>query len=912
MAVVGIVREEELGRLLAAGRAAADGHGSVIFLAGRDGSGKSFLLDQFVTALGDANVDVVQLACHVAGGTANPLGPFIEGLRALTNEHRRGARAKRIVEILGKLAPLLEVIPVGGPIASKVVESGAGVYAATRHEQPQTELAGDVARVFQRAALETPLVVIVDDAQWIDPSSTEVIAQLSATAPAHPLLLVVAYHTDRVEETDPLVLVRAETVGRGLAGVIALSDLTADGVKSFLLDRYGSVPGRRLAEWLHDRTDGNPRFLSQYLDRLEEAGILCRDGEAWTLNGTIDGEPGAWSVSGRLAETQTPRNLLELLGPRVARLGDDELSLLQTGAVQGRRFLSTVLVRVLEREEDEILHRLGRLAESRHMIEAEGVEGWWSDRSAQYTFDPGLLQEVLYGRYKDPYERRRRHAKVALALEALVADYDPPPRPALLEIAWHYEQAGKPLEAAAKLVEVADSTFAEGADRETGIHAARALALIQKVVPQQSAGDAQTNARRLLVRAILLLLIGGELSWTAYSASAEAERLVELAEEGERTAKDLGDEKLRANALYASAFVHAICGNLVDALPLYQDALDTARAAQDPLAEFAILANYGFHLDNVDLHKGLKLLQEAHELLLGDALIGQLDDRQRASQTALIESRLGVAAFDLGRYGEALDLLTRSSIALRQFRNHDESAWCLAFLAQVHTAVGLYEAGEATIQDALGMFADDSRPLGVRGYLYSLLGRLYLEWDPAEKRDAARGALLHAREEAKAAGYRTTMPFPEIFWAALLFEEGTPEKLREADGVLGAVTSFGWERGEITARSLRAQVALAEGRTDRALELSTQAVTPLEKRGNVVPTVRAEEIFFTHARVLAAAKQERAEHYFEEAARVVRGKLDSLQDPAQRKSYRRRVWLSREILEARPRGSSSPTIAVTD
>ena len=50
------------------------------------------------------------MVCDVTGGTANPLGPFIEGLRALTNEDRRGARAKRIVEILGKLALLLELV----------------------------------------------------------------------------------------------------------------------------------------------------------------------------------------------------------------------------------------------------------------------------------------------------------------------------------------------------------------------------------------------------------------------------------------------------------------------------------------------------------------------------------------------------------------------------------------------------------------------------------------------------------------------------------------------------------------------------------------------------------------------------------------------------------------------------------
>ena len=50
---------------------------------------------------------------------------------------------------------------------------------------------------------------------------------------------------------------RANAIGRSRAVEVALGDLTADGVRDLLLDRYGTVPGRRLAEWLHDRTDGN-------------------------------------------------------------------------------------------------------------------------------------------------------------------------------------------------------------------------------------------------------------------------------------------------------------------------------------------------------------------------------------------------------------------------------------------------------------------------------------------------------------------------------------------------------------------------------------------------------------------------------------------------------------------------------
>jgi tetratricopeptide (TPR) repeat protein len=902
-AAVGIGREEELRRLLTASTQACEGHGSVVFLAGPTGSGKSFLLRNLAASLADTDVDVVSVLCYETGA-ANPLGPFIEALRALTNENRSGERAKRILDLLGRVAPpLLELIPMVGSLAGKVVKAGTdvGVYALGGHEEQQKELAADVAVVLQHAAGEKPLVVVVDDAQWMDAASTEVITRLSETAAAHPLVLLIAYDADLLEDTHPMAVARAQAIGKGLAVEVKLTDLSPDGVAAFLTQRYGCLPGSRLAEWLHERTDGNLLFLEQYLTRLEEAGILRHEGESWTLDGTIEGERGAWSLGGRLRDAQTPDNLLELLRPRVAELEDEERSLLETGSVQGRRFLSSVLVQLLDREEDEVLDRLARLAERRRMIQPQAVEDWWSERSEQYTFDPGVLQDLLYGRYaKRPYERRRRHQAVAHALEALIGG-EHPPRHALLEIAWHYEQAGRPLEAAAKLVEVADSTFAEGADRETGVHAARALALLRQAAPQQPSGDAQTNPQHLLVRAILLLLLGGEPSWISYSASDERERLVELAEDGHRAACNLGDAKLEANALYAKAFVLTAYGSLDKALPVYEEALGVARTAGDPLAEFAILVKYGHHLDSIDLHQGLKLLHEAHELLLGDALSTVLDEQQRAGQTALLESRLGVAEFDLGHYGDALELLTRSSAALREFRTRDEGAWSLAFLAQLYTAIGLYEAGEATLREAIAIFADDPRPLGVRGYLNALLGHLYVEWGPP-KLDAAREALPRAREETRSAGYRSVMPFAEIFWAELLLAEGTPEKVRDADEVLATAASFGWERSEITARSLRARVAIAEGRAAEALELSTQSVSQLEKRDGVVPTVRAEEIFFAHAQVLERAQQPGSEHYVLEAARRVREKADSLQDPAQRESYRTRVRLSREILNAAAAG----------
>jgi predicted ATPase len=900
--VTPIGREQELAQLVKAAESAGEGRGSIVFLEGPTGSGKSLLLKSLADAVAElpeeGRPDVVSVLCYETG-VGNPLGPFGEVLRALTSQERRGDKAKRTLELIGQIAPpLVELIPVIGKLAALGVKTASdlGVYAlGGNREAQQVELAADVALALRHVAAETPLVVIVDDAQWIDAASTEVIARLAQDPEAHRLLLVVAYDPGLVTDKDLLARARSAVATRpGVTG-LALPELPVTAVEALLVERYGAVPGEQLAAWLHDQTEGSPLFLTQYLALLEEQGVLRKGETGWTLDGTIAGEAGDWSLGGALAAAQTPDTLLDLLRPRVADLDDDERSLLEASAVQGRRFLSTVLVTLLDAEEDAILDRLQQISERRRMIEAEDIEDWWSDRSALYTFDPGVLQELLYGRYaKSPYERRRRHKAVAEALESLIENDDPPPRHALLEIARHYDAAGQPVEAARRLVGVAEACFAEGADREAAAHAGRAAGALREQV-EKLAGETKADAQRLLVRALLLVLLGGEPAWNADGSGSGGDGVRALALEAEEVAEATGDPKLRANACYAKAMVQTAFGGLEEGLAAYREALELARAAEDPLAEFAILMNYGHQLDSVSLAEGREQLEQAHALLTGGALDAQLGEEQRAAQTASLETLLGVAAFDLGRYGEALELLERSAAALQEARRHDESAWALAFLAQLQTAIGDWEAAEASLRDGAEPLADLPGHVGVRSYLRALLGRLYLEWDPPRPAEA-RAALAAAREEAAAAGYRPTKPLVDAMWAELLLAEGTPESLAEADETLRTSETFGWARSEIAACSLLARVALAAGRPADAVEPSTKAVTELEARGGAVPALRSEEILWTHARVLQAAGSPEAAGYAARAAEVVRAKVESLPDPEARERFETGVRLSREIL----------------
>ena len=148
------------------------------------------------------------------------------------------------------------------------------------------------------------------------------------------------------------------------------------------------------------------------------------------------------------------------------------------------------------------------------------------------------------------------------------------------------------------------------------------------------------------------------------------------------------------------------------------------------------------------------------------------------------------------------------------------------------------------------------------------------------------------------AAYRAVAPLVMSHWAELALAQGTPDALAQAEALLADTDTYGWARSDITVASLRGRIALAEGRTDDAVQLSTAAVEELKKRGGAVPATRSEEILHAHAVILAAAGSPEAETYAAEAAKVVRAKAETLKDPEQRRSFLERVRLSRDILAA--------------
>lgn len=895
-----LARDRQLDDLIQTLGRAVNGHGGIVFLEGETGSGKSFLLEALVDEVEERReleeMELLNVSCSELGAH-DPLQPFGEILRKLTERDRRRTKAKRIAEIVKEVAPpLLEVIPVLGKASSLVVRAGSTVAinalggdTRAEHAQRAPDIAETLLGIAQKA---NPLALVIDDAHWIDADSCEVIRRLARSIERAPLVIVLSFDPDYVGKDHPLA--RTKAAAPLVVRTMHLGALSAEEIGALVQQRFGSELDPSLAEWLHDVCEGNLTFVALYLAALEEQGAIRRDGDRYVLSGAIAGARGDWRLSGELAALPTPETIRDVLRPRLAPLDEDELELLVAGSVQGQRFLSSVLVSVLKAEEKDVLDRLHKIREARRLISFDPGEDWWSARSAGCRFDPRLLRDLLYERFEESqYERETEHRAVAQALEALLEGEERPPRSALLEIAAHYSQANEPLAATRLLLQAAESTYREGAFRETAALTAQALELLG------AASDGQRDDR-LFAEAVALHLVASEDRWRL-GEQEEAGRRLGLAVEAEEAAMRVGDPRVQSSVRYAKGLLLCAFDRLPAGIAELQGARELARQAGDPVGEFTVLVDLGHALDSQDLRAGRDILREADKLLASGALDPLVDERTRALSRARLDSAIGVAEFDLGNYGEALRLLPSSLEQLRRVRVVEEGAWTLSFLAQLYTAVGQFEAAEKAIEEGLGLFADEAGVVGVRGYLRSLLGRLYVEWEPQRLDDAAQ-PLVDGRGETADAGHRGVSGLVDGYYAAYLLSFGDEARAREADELLArsieGSDEGGWHRSAVASRALRARAALALGRTDDARALSTEAVELLEAQGGHVPAVRTEEILFTHGRVLDAAGTPEAASWYRRAAEVVNAKAETLDDPAHKQSFLTDVRLSREILAA--------------
>jgi ABC-type oligopeptide transport system substrate-binding subunit/class 3 adenylate cyclase/ABC-type transporter Mla MlaB component len=444
---------------------ALEGRGQVVFLTGDPGRGKTAILDAFARRAMERHPDLLVTSgeCSAYTGVGDPYRPFRSVMGMLTGDLEIFWIAGRLTQqqairlweampcvsraLVEQGQELVDILVSGRELLARVRSALEGsadwlerLATLTERERPlpgeleKRNLLEQLEDVFAATAEVHPLLIMLDDLQWSDKASINLLFHLGRQLLGRRILIVGAYRPEEItlgrgEEKHPLEPVLAEF--KRLHGDIwiDLSAITEDEEHQFIKAYLDSEPNRLsqgFRQALYDHTDGHPLFTVELLRDLQERGALVMDEEElW-----IEGPELDWDV--------LPARVEGVIEERIGRLKEELRETLTIASVEGEDFTSQVVAGVLQVGEREQLKRLSRELEKRHrLVKARGESKVGTKILSQFQFSHVLFQRFLYNEI-GAGERRLLHGEVARALEDLYAeDKDT----IAVQLAYHYDNA---------------------------------------------------------------------------------------------------------------------------------------------------------------------------------------------------------------------------------------------------------------------------------------------------------------------------------------------------------------------------------------------------------------------------------------------------------------------------------------
>jgi predicted ATPase len=346
-----------------------DGMGQVVLLSGEAGIGKSRLVQMFKERIAHEPHTLMEYRCspYHQHSAFYPIVDFFERTLGLDRHDRPAAKRRKLETALAPLALHLDkAVPLLASLLSIPLSDADTALDLTPQQHRQQTLTAILGIVLALSE-QQPVLLIVEDLHWVDPSTLELLDLLVDQAPTLPLCVLL---TCRPTFRHPWSL-------RTHLMPLMLSRLARDQVTQ-MVTRVAS--GKRLpSEVVHHivtQTDGVPLFIEELTKTVLESGLLRE----------MD---GYYELTGSLSAVAIPTTLQDSLMARLDRLGTAK-GMAQWGATLGRQFSYALLQAVSQREEATLQRDLGRLIEA-ELLYQRGVLP-----QATYLFKHALIQEAAY------------------------------------------------------------------------------------------------------------------------------------------------------------------------------------------------------------------------------------------------------------------------------------------------------------------------------------------------------------------------------------------------------------------------------------------------------------------------------------------------------------------------------------
>ena len=584
-------RDPELSTLEDALLSALRGDGGVVIVGGEAGMGKTRL----VNSLADR---ARRLGCVVFWGGCSeaelslPYLPFLEAIGNYLAGTDTSALAGRLGSAADELAQLFPQL--GRP-------SGAQTEAA----QAKLRLFESILILLRDAAAQRALLLVLEDLQWADPATRELLDYATRRLRSTNVLIVATYRTDEMHRKHALLPTIQGWRRNGQVELVELKPLNpaqlGDMVCAIFEEQSISDEFR---DFLHERSEGNPFVLEEMLRDAIDRGDIFRTDKGWDRKS--------------LADIRIPPNVRDTILQRLERLSRDDVSVLSAASVIGRSFDLVTLAQVAQVDEGIVLAALEASVNAQLIEEEDRLAG-------RYRFRHALTQEAIYEDLVIP-RRQQLHSRIADVIKSRQ-------RWVPVDLANHLFMAARNDEAVAMSVEAAQQAAQARAYRDAAELLERATPFVQ---------DPVERAR--------MQCLAGSYYWNN-NESSTAKRMLEQA-----------IPELEAAGLAAEAAQHRVllgrCWWELLRTDKAREEFEKAQAVLEPLGPSEALANAYIRLSglasfNERPDQGLDYARRARETAL--AANAELSAAWSLNFMAIAEIALGDVTEGLKHLDESFD-----------------------------------------------------------------------------------------------------------------------------------------------------------------------------------------------------------------------------------------------------------------
>jgi len=438
-------RQKELALVMNHYQAAKAGRIEVVLLTGEPGIGKTRLLDEIALQCAQDGAVVLHGNASEAEGMP-PFLPFLEALgryiRATPQDQIRTQVAtlpQMLVSLLPELAVYLPDLHIPQPLLP---------------EQSKFRLYEAVGSFLESINTSHPLVIIIDNLQWADSASLDLLCYLAHHQSNAHLLILGAYRESEVDRNPALARTLTELSRQRVLTTVVVTPLSPTEIGMLATSRYGGSLSPAVIALLHAQSEGNPFFAEELLAGWIESGALKQKHQQW-----VAVAPLAHAL---------PPTIVGALRQRFARLAPAIIDHLRVAAIIGRSFDPSLLA-LVEGQEIEAVEEC--------LLEAARAGLIRADQQGRFLFSHNKIRECLYSEVSTS-RRRRLHERIGHVLEAHYGQGDAMSMHQLADLAFHYARSDNRTQGVHYSLRAATQAVRTGAAEEAMSHYRTTLELL--------------------------------------------------------------------------------------------------------------------------------------------------------------------------------------------------------------------------------------------------------------------------------------------------------------------------------------------------------------------------------------------------------------------------------------------------